>query len=47
MTRAGAARGAVALAEDRVLTWLQDHGAILRRGAVSQFATVQGVRVTE
>jgi hypothetical protein len=37
----------VALAEDQVLTWLQDHGATLRTGPLSQFATVQGVRVTE
>jgi hypothetical protein len=42
-----AARGEPVLAEERVLAWLEAEGATVRTGELSQFATVQGVRVTE
>jgi hypothetical protein len=41
-----ASHGEPVLAEEKVLTWLEQHGATVRTAPLSQYTTVQGVRVT-
>jgi hypothetical protein len=46
-TRWCALRGEVALAEDKVLAWLTQHGTTVSTGTFSQLRTVAGVRLVE